>query len=100
MVPDLRHGKEAVGRTFCCNLWYSDSWSQDKIIGMTPPTAILLAVFPSGKFSCKTQRVPKESFSEASNELLAVTMLKYAERAKPEKEKSLWYPLLIINPDF
>lgn len=37
----------------------------------------------------------------ASNELLIVAILKYAEEAKPEKQKSLYpLPLLIPSHDF
>jgi len=57
------------------------------IIGLTSPTEMLSVIFSGGKFSYKTQRIPKESFNEASNELLTVAVLKYAEGAKPEKQK-------------
>lgn len=61
------------------------------IIGLTPPTEMLFVIFSSAKFY-KTQRVPKESFSEASNELLTVAILKYAEKAKPEKQ------IMMVSP--
>lgn len=61
------------------------------IIGLTPPTEMLFVIFSSAKFY-KTQRVPKESFSEASNALLTVAILKYAEKAKPEKQ------IMMVSP--